>query len=257
MTQQHAGRIAIVTGASRGIGLAITRALSAEGTTVYAGDRNVSAELAALDNVRPVELDLAQPDGPSQLVAAAGPRINLLVNNVGSANPRPGGFASVTDEQWERSLTLNLMTAVRATRAALPALIAGAPSSIVTISSVNATLADPLVIDYCAAKSALSSFCKALAKEIGGQGVRINTVSPGPVATDLWLGEHGVAQTVGAATGSDPAAVAEAAAKSMVTGRFTTPDEVAAAVLFLASDQAANITGADIRIDGNLIPTWP
>ena len=112
------------------------------------------------------------------------------------------------------------------------------------------------MIDYSAAKSALSNFCKSLSKEVGGQGVRVNTVSPGPVATALWLGTGGVAETVAKATGSTPEQVADGAAKASITGRFTQPEEVADAILLLASDRSANITGADITIDGGLIPTW-
>lgn len=257
MQPGNSGRTAIVTGASRGIGLAITRALAAEGLTVYAGARTVSKDLAALDGVHPVEVDLACPDGPAALAAAAGDRVNVLVNNVGAGRPRPDGFASVTDAQWEETFNLDLMAAVRATRAALPALLAAGSASIVAIASVNSTLSDPLVVDYCAAKAALSSLCKSLALEFGGRGLRVNTVSPGPVATDLWLGDHGVARTVGAATGANPDDVAAKAASAMVTDRFTTPEEVAAAVVFLAGEQAGNITGADIRIDGGMITTWP
>lgn len=256
MTSALAGRTAVVTGASRGIGLAITRALATAGMLVHAGARTITPELAALDNVHPVAVDLGEPDGPATLVAAAGPRLDVLVNNVGSARPRPDGFAAITDEEWQQSVTLNLLAAVRTTRAALPALIAAGTSSVVMISSVNSTLADPMVIDYCATKAALSSFAKALAKELGPHGVRVNTISPGPVATDLWLGDNGVAQTIAAATAGDPKAVAAQAAAQMVTGRFTTPDEIAGAVMFLASEAAANMTGADIRIDGDLVPTW-
>jgi NAD(P)-dependent dehydrogenase (short-subunit alcohol dehydrogenase family) len=117
------GRTAIVTGASRGIGLAVTRGLVAEGVRVTAGARMSSAELdelAATGTVRVVEADLAEPGGPARLVAAAGDRIDILVNNVGAAPARPGGFAEITDEDWQTSLTLNLMAAVRTTRAALP-----------------------------------------------------------------------------------------------------------------------------------------
>jgi NAD(P)-dependent dehydrogenase (short-subunit alcohol dehydrogenase family) len=116
-------------------------------------------------------------------------------------------------------------------------------------------LPDPLVIDYSAAKGALSNFCKALSKEVGPQGIRVNTVSPGPVATDLWLGDGGVAQTLAGAAGSTPAAVAAAAVAGIPTGRFTEPTEVADLVLFLASPRAANITGADFAIDGGLKTT--
>jgi NAD(P)-dependent dehydrogenase (short-subunit alcohol dehydrogenase family) len=111
-------------------------------------------------------------------------------------------------------------------------------------------------MDYSAAKAALASFSKALSKEVGPKGVRVNTVSPGPVATDLWLGANGVAATVGQATGARPEDVASSAASEMVTGRFSRPEEVADLVLLLASDVTANVTGADIRIDGGLIPTW-
>ena len=112
------------------------------------------------------------------------------------------------------------------------------------------------MLDYSAAKAALAGFCKALSKEVGSRGIRVNTVSPGPVATDLWLGDHGVAQTVSRATGPRPEDVAAQAAHDAVTGRFSRPEEVADLVLLLASDRTANVTGADFRIDGGMIPTW-
>jgi NAD(P)-dependent dehydrogenase (short-subunit alcohol dehydrogenase family) len=253
------GRRAVVTGASRGIGLAVVRALVDEGVNVVAGARESSPklkELAAGGAVQVVEVDLALPGGPAELVAAAGEELDILVNNVGSAPVRTGGFLSVTDELWQATLELNLLAAVRATRAALPVMLAAGHGSIVTICSVNSTLADPAVIDYGAAKAALANFCKALSKEVGGRGIRVNTVSPGPVATALWLGEDGVAATVARATGTKAADVADHAAHDSATGRFTRPEEVAEAVLLLASDRAGNITGADIRIDGGLVPTW-
>jgi NAD(P)-dependent dehydrogenase (short-subunit alcohol dehydrogenase family) len=222
-----------------------------------AGPRSLSSlGLAAEGQVQPVMVDLAEPDGPARLIAAAGDRIDILVNNVGSAPARPGGFLSITDDDWHACLTLNLMTAVRATRSALPVMLAAGRGVIVSICSANAHLPDPTVMDYSAAKAALVNFSKALSKEIGPQGIRANTVSPGPVATDLWLGHGGVAETVSAATGAKPDDVASQAAHQMVTGRFTKPSEVADLVVFLASDLAANVTGADFAIDGGLIPTW-
>jgi len=259
MELELAGRVAVVTGASRGIGLAVVRGLASNGAHVIAGARKSSAELDELtrsSHVRMVEADLAEPDGPAMLVAAAGDRIDILVNNVGSAPARTGGFLSITDDDWQISVTLNLMAAVRTTRSALPVMLAAGQGVIVNISSVNAFLPDPAVMDYSAAKAALANFSKSLSKEVGPKGIRVNTVSPGPVATDLWLGDGGVAQTVSRATGARPEDVAQQAAGDSVTGRFTQPAEVADMVLFLASDRTANVTGANITIDGGLITTW-
>jgi NAD(P)-dependent dehydrogenase (short-subunit alcohol dehydrogenase family) len=124
----------------------------------------------------------------------------------------------------------------------------------VTISSVNAFLPDPGVIDYSAAKGALANLCKSLSKELGPE-IRVNTVSPGPVRTDLWLGTDGVAATVGGASGVDPVDVVRRQEAEAPTGRFTAPDEVADLVLFLASDRSANTTGSDFVVDGGLITT--
>jgi NAD(P)-dependent dehydrogenase (short-subunit alcohol dehydrogenase family) len=251
-----AGKTALVTGASKGIGLAITQGLLAEGVQVVAGARSVDGELASLP-VEAVAVDLSTPEGPAAFVSEALARageFDILVNNVGAVHPRPGGFVSVTDEDWLATWTLDFLSAVRTTRAALPQLLERS-GTIVTVCSVNAILPDPLVIDYSAAKAASSNFFKALSKEVGPRGVRVNTVSPGPVATDLWLGKGGVAETVAGAVGGDPSAIAAQAAAGSVTGRFTTPQEVADLVVFLASDRAANLTGADIVIDGGLTPT--
>jgi NAD(P)-dependent dehydrogenase (short-subunit alcohol dehydrogenase family) len=253
------GRTAIVTGASRGIGLAVVRGLVAEGVRVTVGARKSSAELDELTRTRAVrvaEVDLAESGGPAALVAAAGDRIDILVNNVGAAPARTGGFGEITDEDWQASLTLNLMAAVRTTRAALPVMLAAGKGAIVNVSSANAFLPDPAVMDYSAAKAALANFSKSLSKEAGPHGIRVNTISPGPVATDLWLGDHGVAATVSRATGARAQDVQSQAAQQTVTGRFSHPEEVADLVLILASDRTANVTGADITIDGGLIPTW-
>ena len=253
-----AGRTAVVTGGSRGIGLAVVRRLAASGAQVITGAKSASTEIDTLIHDKQVifaETDLAHPDGPAQLVAIAGDRVDILVNNVGAARARPGGFLSITDGDWAASLTLNLMAAVRATRAALPGMLAAGIGSIVMTCSVNARLPDPAVLDYSAAKAALAGFAKGLSKEVGPHGIRVNTVSPGPVATDLWLGSDGVAATIGQATGTKPADVESQAATGSVTGRFSQPAEVADLILYLVSDQAANITGSDFIIDGGLFPT--
>jgi NAD(P)-dependent dehydrogenase (short-subunit alcohol dehydrogenase family) len=146
------------------------------------------------------------------------------------------------------------MAAVRTTRAAIPQMTRRGGGSIVTISSVNAYLPDPPVIDYSASKAALTNFCKSSSKELGPSGIRV-TLSPGPVETALWLGDHGVAQTVAQAAGVKPGDVAANAAADAVTGRFTRPEEVADLALLLASDRTGNVTGADFSIDGGLVQT--
>src|SRR5436190_1769770 len=169
------GKVAVVTGASKGIGLAITRALAAEGARVVAGARTTDT-LDGLDAVTAVPVDLAAPDGPGLLVQRAiddHGRVDVLVNNVGAVRLRL-------------------------------------------------------------------------------QGILVNCVSPGPVNTDLWLGEHGVAETVAAATGTDADTARDtvvAGIGGFATGRFTTPEEVATFVVVLASPRAANVTGANYVID--------
>ena len=255
-----AGKIAVVTGASKGIGLAITRSLAAEGVHVVAGALKGSPELDVLadqQDVHPVLVDLTTPDGPAGLITEAVSRfdaIDILVNNVGAVRPRLDGFLALTDQDWDWAMTINFFAAMRTMRAALPHLVTRPGASIVTISSVNASLPDPPVIDYSAAKGALTNLCKSLSKEYGTK-VRVNTISPGPVQTDLWLGDDGVAATVARATGSTPDTVARQAAADASTGRFTHPQEIADLVLFLAGDRADNITGSDFRIDGGLIKT--
>jgi NAD(P)-dependent dehydrogenase (short-subunit alcohol dehydrogenase family) len=254
------GKRALVTGASKGIGLAVTQALAAEGAFVVAGARQPSPDLRELveaGQVYELQVDLSTTTGPADLVEAAlerGP-LDILVNNVGGVTPRLDGFLAVTEEQWQESFNLTFFAAVRTTRAVLPAMLDQRGGTIVNNCSVNAFLPDPGVIDYSAAKAALANFSKALSKEVGPAGVRINTVSPGPVSTALWLGDTGVAATVAGAQGGDPGEVARQQAGQAATGRFTEPQEVADLVVFLASERSANVTGADFVIDGGLVTT--
>lgn len=263
MDLKLAGKIAVVTGASQGIGLAIVQGLVDEGVTVIAGSRRGSAELDRLADtgaVRSVRTDLSADEAPAQLVAQAADfgGLDILVNNVGAVTPRTEGFVNVTDEDWLGSLNLGLMTMIRATRAAIPMLIERGGGNVVTIGSVNAFLPDPGVVDYSATKAAVWNLSKSLSKEFGPDNIRFNTISPGPVSTALWLGDTGVAATIAKKMGVDfataKARVIEAQG-GFSTGRFTEPAEVADLVLLLASARAGNVTGSDFLIDGGLIKT--
>jgi NAD(P)-dependent dehydrogenase (short-subunit alcohol dehydrogenase family) len=254
-------KVAVVTGASKGIGLAITRALVAEGANVVAGARSVES-LEGIPGVVPVAVDLASPEGPAHLVERAiaeHGRLDVLVNNVGGVKLRLKGFLGTSDEDFEWALRMNFFAALRATRAAIGEMVKRGEGAIVNVASVNAFFQpDGGTIDYGAAKAALVNVTKALSQEFGPSGIRINDVSPGPVATDLWLGKDGVAETVAKATGIDPETARKnviAAIGGLATGRFTTPEEVATLVVMLASKRTANVTGANYIIDGGLIKT--
>jgi NAD(P)-dependent dehydrogenase (short-subunit alcohol dehydrogenase family) len=255
------GKVAVVTGAGKGIGLATAKALAGEGAHVVVGSLTTGS-LDGLNRVTSVAVDLATPDGPAQLIRRAVNeygQLDVLVNNVGAVRMRTGGFFGTSDEDFAWAMQMNFFIAVRASRAALTAMAERGTGAIVNVASVNAFFQpDAATIDYGAAKAALVNLTKTLAQEFGPRGIRVNAVSPGPVATDLWLGEHGVAATVAKATGVD----ADTARKTIIagiggfaTGRFTTPEEVATLITFLASGRVGNITGANYLIDGGLIKT--
>jgi len=258
MSTELQGRTAVVTGASKGIGLAVVAALAGAGATVVAGSRTTTEGLDALVkefSVTWVPVDLAESGAAERLIAAAGGRVDVLVNNVGTAPPRTGGFLSVTDEDWQRTLDLNLLTAVRVTRVALPLMLAAGRGSVITIGSVNATLPDPLVIDYSAGKAALVAFSKALSKEVGPKGVRVNTVSPGPVETELWLGGGAWPRPCRPPPASPRGGRGEGLRRhrhrpllQARRGRRRGP--------LPRRRPRANLTGSDLVIDGGFIPTW-
>jgi NAD(P)-dependent dehydrogenase (short-subunit alcohol dehydrogenase family) len=258
MDLQLTGKVAVVTGANNGIGLAITKALVAEGAHVVAGSRSTE-NLDGLDRVTAVSLDLLTQDGPATLVRNAieeHGRLDVLVNNVGGVRIRVGGFLATSDAEFEWALQMNFFTALRASRAALGPMIDQGSGSIVNIASVNSFFQpDAATIDYGAAKAAVVNLSKSLSQEFGAKGIRVNCLSPGQVSTDLWLGEHGVAATFADATGVDAATIRATAAAGIATGRFSTPDEVATLVTMLASDLTANVTGVNYVIDGGLIKT--
>ncbi len=258
MDLQLTDKVAVVTGANKGIGLAITKALVAEGANIVAGSLSTE-NLDGLDRVTAVAVNLLAQDGPALLVQKAIDeygRLDVLVNNVGAVRIRVDGFLGTSDEEFEWALQMDFFTCLRATRAALGPMLEQGSGSIVNVASINSFFQpDAATIDYGVAKAAVVNLSKSLAQEFGPQGIRVNCVSPGQVSTDLWLGEHGVAATIGKATGVDADTVRETAVASIATGRFTTPEEVATLITMLVSERLANVTGVNYVIDGGLIKT--
>src|SRR3954453_1287913 len=162
------GKVAVVTGASKGIGLAITRTLAGEGALVVAGARGTDT-LDGLERVTAVPVDLAAPDGPAQLVGRAlqeHGRVDVLVNNVGAVRLRVDGFMGTSDEEFEWAMQLNFFSALRVTRAPVTAMLETGCGAIVNVASVNAFFQpDAGTIDYGAAKAALLNLSKSLAQE--------------------------------------------------------------------------------------------
>jgi NAD(P)-dependent dehydrogenase (short-subunit alcohol dehydrogenase family) len=261
MDLQLDDKVAVVTGAGKGIGLAIVQALADEGALVVAGSRS-TATLDGLDRVTGVAVDLAAPDGAAELVeraVAEHGRVDVLVNNVGAVRLRLDGFLGTSDEEFAWAMEMNFFIALRATRAVLPHMIGQGGGAIVNVASVNAFFQpDAGTVDYGPAKAALVNLSKTLAQEFGPKGIHVNCISPDPVATDLWLGEGGVADTVARTAGIDADTAREQVVASIggfATGRFTTPEEVATLAVLLASGRTANVTGSNYVIDGGLIKT--
>ncbi|MFJ8228501.1 oxidoreductase [Streptomyces sp. NPDC094448] len=252
-----ASKTAVVTGAGRGIGLATVRALTAEGVRVVGAARTPTAELKAT-GAHTVAADLSTAEGVAVLIGEALGTlggIDLLVNNVGGVDDLdPCGFLDTDDAHWFRAFDLNLLSTVRATRAALPSLIERR-GSIVNVSSISARQPATGPVAYSAAKAALTALGKSLAEEFGPLGVRVNTVSPGAVRTPVWADPDDYGGKVAAGAGMDHATFLEQMppAFGITSGRITEPEEVAALITFLLSDAARNITGADHIIDGGAI----
>jgi NAD(P)-dependent dehydrogenase (short-subunit alcohol dehydrogenase family) len=254
-------KVAIVTGASKGVGMAVTEALADEGALVVAAARGVSS-LQGLENVTAISIDLTKRDAPAELIRHTVNRfgrLDILVNNMGGTRLRLDGFLNTTDDDFEWALEMNFFTTLRASRAALTTMAMQGSGTIVNVASVNSFFQpDGTTIDYGAAKAAVVNLTKALAQEFGPQGVRINSVSPGPISTDLWFGENGIAEKFAAARDVDVCTARELIVASMggiATGRFTTPEEVATLILLLASPRTGNVTGVNYLIDGGLIKT--
>ncbi|MCX0272586.1 SDR family oxidoreductase [Nocardia zapadnayensis] len=260
-------KVAVVTGASKGIGLATARTLKAEGALVVAASRRRTPDLDELVGERLVHVavDLATPQGPGQAIAEAERvfgGLDVVVNNVGG--PPPGAvlprfsFTELTDTDWAAMLDFNLMSAVRAVRAAIPLLLERGGGAIVNVTSTHALVASGVNVDYGAAKAAVGNLTQALSEEFGPRGIRVNTVVPGPVLTPWWTDEGGAADVFAAAIGSDRETVLNRkAAETMhlTTGRLIDPQEVADAIVLLSSPRSASTTGSAVLVDAGLCKT--
>ncbi|MBO2449203.1 SDR family oxidoreductase [Actinomadura barringtoniae] len=259
MDLQLNGKRAVVTGASKGIGLATVRTLTAEGVRVVAAARSTPPELKETGAIT-VSADLGSPDGVRTLTETALAELgglDVLVNNVGGGDgAAAGGFLAFEDEQWEEIYGLNLFAAVRMTRAAMPSLLESG-GAVVNVSSIGARLPKAGPVPYTTAKAALTALGKALAEEFGPQGVRVNTVSPGPVRTAMWESSDGYGAGLAASMGMEREQLVAAlpATMGMTTGRLIEPDEVATLIAYLASPLAASTNGSDHIIDGGVIKT--
>lgn len=254
-------KVAVVTGASKGIGLAIVTMLAQEGMRVIAASRGQSPELidvASRFPVHPLAVDLSTTDGPATLIKYAVTQfghVDILINNVGGTPMHAGGFLSISDADWYHTFDLNVMSMMRAARAVLPHMVERESGVILNISSVNASLPVAQIMNYCAMKAAVSNLSKGLAEEFGPKGIRINTVSPGAVLTPQWNSDGGHADNMGKAFGVDRETFLNELPKlnNMTIGRLIQPDEIAALVVFLASEHAAAMVGANTIIDGGTL----
>jgi NAD(P)-dependent dehydrogenase (short-subunit alcohol dehydrogenase family) len=256
------GRVAVVTGASKGIGLAVTRTLLQEGARVLATSRRLTPELDALDVVH-VATDLTDPAAPDAIVARALDAlggIDVLVNNAGGRVPGATlprtSFLDAGDGEWRAVFELNLFAAVRLARAVIPVMLERGGGAIVNVSTANARQPSAMNVDYGAAKAGLSNLTKALSEEFAPRGIRVNSVSPGPVLTPWWTEDGGAADIIAAQACSDRDTVLTTLAPeamSLSTGRFASPQEVADVVALLASPRSASTTGADFPVDSGMV----
>ena len=232
--------VCLVTGSTGGIGLATAELLRAEGATVVTTGRG-GGEIRA---------DLAVAGEPERVVAetiALHGRLDVLVNNVGYSEIRK--LEHVTDEDWQTAFEINLMTAVRATRAALPGMRERGSGTIVNVSSTAAKRPSTGMPDYSVMKAALLSFSRLVADLYAKDGIRCNAVTPGPTATQAWLAEGGLADQQG-----EREEVLAKVAAGRPLGRLAQPEEIAAVIVFLCSERTSYVTGAAWSADGGTVP---
>ena len=241
-----AGKACLVTGSTGGIGRETARLLAAEGARVVTNGRGDQPGIGETLHVR---ADLSERDAPATVVGAAAEALgglDVLVNNVGFAVQ--ARFEEVTDEDWESMWQLNVMSYVRAIRAALPHL-RESRGSIVNVSSTAGKRPSVGMPHYSVTKAAVLSLSRLVADAYAGDGIRCNAVTPGPTATDAWLGEGGLADQLG---GRREDVLAKVGAGRPI-GRLAEPEEIASVIAFLASGQASYVTGAAWSADGGTV----
>ena len=242
------GKRCLVTGSTGGIGLETARLLAAEGARVVTcgrrGAPGVGEELH-------LEADLSLPGEPERMISESG-SVDVLVNNAGAAYQRD--FLEVTDEQWQEMWDVNVMSAVRAIRAVVPGMRERGGGAIVNVSSTAGKRPSTGMPDYSVVKAALLSVSRLAADLYAKDGIRCNAVTPGPTATQAWLGEGGLADQQAARTGKERDEVLAAVGAGRPLGRLAEPEEIAAVIVFLCSDRASYVTGAAWSADGGTVP---
>jgi 3-oxoacyl-[acyl-carrier protein] reductase len=251
-------RVCIVTGSTGGIGLATAKLLAGEGARVVVCGRDserVERARAESGAALGVVCDLAEPAAPEQLVAETARALgsaDCLVNNVGAAYQL--GFEELTDRHWEEMWQVNVMSYVRAIRAALPEMRARGGGVIVNVSSTAGKRPSTGMPNYSVTKAAVLSLSRLVADLYASDGIRCNAVAPGPTATEAWLGGGGLADQQAERSGKSREDVLEAVGKGRPLGRLAEPEEIAAVIAFLCSDRASYVTGAAWSADGGTVP---
>jgi NAD(P)-dependent dehydrogenase (short-subunit alcohol dehydrogenase family) len=248
---------ALVTGASRGIGLATVTALTGEGVRVAGISRTITPELKETGALA-IAADLSVPHEATAAVRSAVEalgHVDALVNAAGVVGS-PARFLDIDDDTWAATFATDFFSAVWVTRAALPSLL-DRRGAVVNVSSVSARMPSGVPAPYATSKAALTALTESLSEEVGPRGVRVNTVSPGPVRTGLWEAPGSFGAQLAEQSGTEHHTFVDELAQrfGLTLGRLPEPHEVAALIVYLLSDQAANITGADVVTDGGMTKT--